>query len=675
MQQRSLAILKLIMGHQNIAIESLQVKTHLTRRQITYDIGLLNRWLEDHHYQKIENHNGVFKFNNNVNAVLADLAANHTDYILNEKERQQLIYLYLYTEKEMVSMYHLIDLLGVSRGTVNEDIKKLDRVLKRHQLGIQYTREKGYVLTGTYPHRLYFMMEIIVEIISFDQGHYLFQSIFNHVAVATFTKLQHYLTQQVIARVINISYNNINIISYIYTLHLMNGEQEPLEQHPILFEEIRKLPEHQLAKTIIEQESWRKQDIPFLTTLLLAYSIGQDNRSTADYPVISAIIDEMLIKLKQSYTIKLGDQKVFTQLYSHIRPALYRMVYQYPMINPIKEEIITQYNFLYVIIEELFSSLDFDIQSALTTDELAYLTIHFETFLSKEQHEKRAFIRGVIVCPSGIGISVLLYQQLTRLFPNIVFSHSVSVYEFKNLQDEVDIVFSTLLIETDKPLFLVTPIMNSFEKAELVNNVYREFHLVREVGHPLDRLLKQIERYAEIKDKEGLVNELSLFLSEKTTTQVKRRQPMLGELLDEETIQLNVSAHDWREAIEKSALPLLKTGKITKDYIQAIIRNVEETGPYIVIIKHVALPHARPSDGAKDVGLALMTLAEPVIFGHEQNDPVKYIFCLSAIDNTTHLQALSELVDFLGDDQFYHLMDQTDSPKEILAYIKDKEEK
>ena len=56
-------------------------------------------------------------------------------------------------------------------------------------------------------------------------------------------------------------------------------------------------------------------------------------------------------------------------------------------------------------------------------------------------------------------------------------------------------------------------------------------------------------------------------------------------------------------------------------------------GPYIVITKHVALPHARPEAGALESAIGIATLKHPVKFGNKDNDPVKYLFCLSATDN------------------------------------------
>lgn len=149
---------------------------------------------------------------------------------------------------------------------------------------------------------------------------------------------------------------------------------------------------------------------------------------------------------------------------------------------------------------------------------------------------------------------------------------------------------------------------------------------------------------------------------------------MLSDIIDENLIQLRISSTDWEDAIRKSAYPLFKNGKITASYIDAMIDNVKEAGPYIAITKHVALPHARPQDGAKEIALAISTLEKPVNIGNKDNDPIKYIFCLSALDSESHIQAMSQLVKLLEKNEFYNILDRAKSPKEVMEYIRKHEQ-
>ena len=67
--------------------------------------------------------------------------------------------------------------------------------------------------------------------------------------------------------------------------------------------------------------------------------------------------------------------------------------------------------------------------------------------------------------------------------------------------------------------------------------------------------------------------------------------PLLSEITDPRLIQINVEASDWEDAIRKSTKVLVTNNKVSKEYIDGMIQTTKESGPYIVITKHVALPH------------------------------------------------------------------------------------
>lgn len=144
---------------------------------------------------------------------------------------------------------------------------------------------------------------------------------------------------------------------------------------------------------------------------------------------------------------------------------------------------------------------------------------------------------------------------------------------------------------------------------------------------------------------------------------------MLKNLLSEELILLNIEASDWEDAIRKAAQPLVNQKKVTDSYVDDIIVGVKNNGPYIVLTEHVALPHARPESGALESAIGIATLKIPIEFGNEANDPVKYLFTLSAKDSSQHLSALSELASLFEDKEFFKLLDNSNNPKEIMEYI------
>lgn len=677
-QKRSLNILKLIINSPDITIEEIMLKKTLSRRQINYSIENINSWLVANAYGEIErNFGGKLQVRENVKAIINDLLEGNVQYIFDESGRQKIIFFYMYLHYETISLNHLIDILKLSRGTIHDDLKKLTALLEPFGISIQYTRENGYELIGEERQILYVMMNFLVEIISYEEVLYMIQVIIRESDMAYFNEFKCTLQDKLSESELFVSDNNLNIISYIYIIYTVRGRQISLRNKEKLHREVENTVEYKVSEeTLKDIEHNELQDIEFLTSLLLSYSTKKASHNSEEDYMIDNLIVSVLERLQRSYAVVLKDKDtIFAQLRAHIRPAIFRMYFNYPMVNPLKDEIMSKYGPIYTIIENLLQVSNFEVFNAISEDDIAYLTIHFATFISDTKTTANTSVSGAIVCPSGIGISVLLRKELMELFPEVHFIDSISIAELEDVGEQVDVVFSTVLVETDKTLFLVNPVMNNIEKVNLVKNFNSRFGTATtEDSINVTNLMKIIKQYADNIDEEALIRELSNLLSYGNHIGIRSEQPMLSEITNTALIQLNVDAKDWQEAISKSAQVLIDNGKVTEDYVVAMIRSKKENGPYIVITEHVALPHARPEDGVLETAISIATLKEPVVFGHETNDPVKYIFCLSTTDNSSHLKALAELVELLDDKDFYELLDSTENTQEIYDYIESKEE-
>jgi len=94
-----------------------------------------------------------------------------------------------------------------------------------------------------------------------------------------------------------------------------------------------------------------------------------------------------------------------------------------------------------------------------------------------------------------------------------------------------------------------------------------------------------------------------------------------------------------------------------------------------VVAEHIAFPHAPSEFGAKELAMGKTVLNKPIVFDNKANDPVKYLFCLSATESNTNLESLAQLVDLLEDSHFYTMLDTATEASQILDYIKDNENK
>ncbi len=119
--------------------------------------------------------------------------------------------------------------------------------------------------------------------------------------------------------------------------------------------------------------------------------------------------------------------------------------------------------------------------------------------------------------------------------------------------------------------------------------------------------------------------------------------------LADRAIVLQARAADWRDAVRLAGDALVDSGCTTAEYTEAMIRMVDDHGPYIVIAPGLALAHARPGPEVRTDGLSVVTLVEPVEFGHAHNDPVRVVIGLAGVAADGHLEAVAQLANAFND--------------------------
>lgn len=120
--------------------------------------------------------------------------------------------------------------------------------------------------------------------------------------------------------------------------------------------------------------------------------------------------------------------------------------------------------------------------------------------------------------------------------------------------------------------------------------------------------------------------------------------------LPDEAVTVGATASDWRDAVGLVAKALARAEFARPAYAADMIRMIEEHGPYVVIAPGLALAHARPGPRSLARGMAVVTLAEPVKFGHPHHDPVHVVVGLASTSPEEHLATVAAVANVFNDD-------------------------
>jgi PTS system ascorbate-specific IIA component len=137
-------------------------------------------------------------------------------------------------------------------------------------------------------------------------------------------------------------------------------------------------------------------------------------------------------------------------------------------------------------------------------------------------------------------------------------------------------------------------------------------------------------------------------------------------VLAESAIIVGAEADDWRAAVRLTGRALTASGATRPGYADEMIRMIDEHGPYVVIAPGLALAHARPGPDVMADGLAVVTLATPVSFGHPHNDPVSVVLGLAIKSADAHIETVAELANVFNDSSAISRLASAASVAEVL---------
>ncbi|EMY9858950.1 transcription antiterminator [Clostridioides difficile] len=683
------SILQILLNSTLITTNGLQEESNSSKRQITYRINKINDMLKVKNVPLIclRADKDIIVRKETKKAIKEILEKNYSKntYYFSKTERLLYMYLMLFINMEDISINHFINSIKVSRSTVNLDFKDLIPELEKKNIKVKNNRINGYYIVGNEMEIRRVLIKNIIETLSNEKSSRVFDIFIKEYNLDSFEDakkiilklIKKYEITFVEDRLVEFIYIFIFLKARMYSTRIVTQENVDIPNISVM----SSMKEYKFAKELLEvygsEDKIKPHNIMYISAWILGISVGNYEEDTEDKDVISKIVNKMMTKFGYlSGVYYISQEKIFKQLYSHFRPAYYRLLFKLPIYNPICEKVKEEYKLVYRIVSNAMKEFCGLFGEEIQEEELAYLTMHFATlFSNKKEFDGFRKRIALIVCSNGVGSSAILHAELTNLFPDLHFIPMSESVGLENISEPVDIVFTTNYnvegLKTDVPVIKVSPVMTTKEKYKITREVYIQLGDIFLRQPKIDEVMDIIKKYANVTSESILSSELLAYFTQiENFTSKEGEGPMLSEITNETLVKIKVKAKNWEEAIRQSASVLVENNKVTEGYVDAMINSAKASGPYIVITKHVALPHARPEAGSKEIAIGIATLDSPIEFGNAENDPVKYVFCLSAIDNNSHLRAMSELVELLEEEEFFKVLDSAKEAKEIIDYIK-----
>lgn len=688
--RKLISVITILVKAREINIARIQRETGFTKRQIEYILLKIDEILLEKGIDSLNIENSMIFLTDEQTQLLRGVPYNDqylSNYIMDNQERENMIFLMLISKKEeYISLNDFIYHLKVAKTTVMSDLKSLGAYLSENNLELKYTRQTGYMISGDERTIRRVVIHHIMEGLSTSEG-----SIYIHIYIKKFLKIDTVLTiaklKQFISRIsqeqkIVFFGNRLDELAYFLVVLKNRMNHQLLSNYTVSSEAtIASTDEYKVAESILNYLSIQDtNEVSYLASWILGQSVGDIDSYSADKIMILELVERIIFRFETLVGIQFDDRKqVLQQLYGHLRPTYYRLLFKFPIVNHLVDKTMNIYKDIFYLVKETFSVFEAVFDDKIPNEEIALLTFHLASILEKQ--ENATYIkryRGIVVCPNGIGSSAIVYTELKNILSDMLIIGPVDLESLSQYNVEsYDMIFSTVnrqeLFSLNKPVFIVNPIMTTNEKYDMIKSVYAE------IGHTsfrlpsISKMEEIIQKYAVIEDRESLRSELVKYLSNKQVSMNTQKSIRLSDLIKEEYVQLDVSAASWEEVLSIAVRPLIETGVIEKRYYDTILKNSQKNGDYHMIIPGISMPHAKPIHGSNGLSMSFVKLKEPIKI-ESSSEPMKYMFVLSSIDNRLHVSAMTDFLNLISDyKKFDEQVELLDSAEKFKQFVKENE--
>lgn len=577
------------------------------------------------------------------------------DYRLNSEERIWVISAYLCAAEAPMKIERMQALLSASRTTVSNDIKTVGLILEKRGISFQENKHMGIQIRCEEHQRRELILEI-AQVLGAVRGFHnsdfafspfplFFRKLFSteHSEAEARNAIAQYEARSRL-RVSDKQYDALFFFLSLCISAIEAGRRiAPREQRPG--------PAREMAAALFQcvgTPPVDESEVDYLAEKIAEFGIaGQESAAQKSGSYIEFLTDSLLYALSFNYDVDfLSDEILREYLTAHIRSCIYRVQNGIALESSLLQDVLQQYPADLRILKDHIYILEHGLNLSLGDDETAYILMHILT--SIERKNLAAFKpKLAVACNAGIGTGNLLAMLIRKNF-DVIISAVCSIHQLDSVirNAPVDLIVTTVPVQfADIPTVMVNAIPSDRNLQELRMKLAE----IRDAKMRLTPILRRHSPAAAIPD---------------TVTSVS-----LKSLLHPEYVLLDTVAASWEEAIIAAGEPLLWKGCISVNYLNTMISLVHRYGPYIVLTKGIALAHASPEDGMLLPGISLARLREPVLFGHEDNDPIWAVFACAMPDQPAYTAALLKLMQKIRRPAFLQEILEAASREELMEVI------
>lgn len=604
-----------LLQNNKVPIEVLESNTNLKKRclyqyirEISYDLNLLG-------LEKINIDNKYFslKISNDELKIFYDKLS----YFFSKEERENYIFFIFVLNKKNTNLNYFANFFNVSKMTIIQDIKNLNLRLSIDNIHIKKTKYMNYEIIGNELRKRQLIIFYITDLNYFNKK---ILNLKQNIDILNFLKK--------IENIDNNLFSNeyINFLADYLSFLLDYYKNNNFLKLDLNFDDLSK--NFMIDKNILDELAniLHIKNIDSEMTYLNALFISGNHKKNvfkrkdnifylASYKYFNSIEIESFLFLENK-------DELIERFVDHLFITYFRLKYllyeKYENIHSISLKYkyyfdLAKYN-IYILENEL--DIVFDIPNIILVS--LYIISNLAYTSGSDQ-----IIEAILVISNNDIYSKIWKSEIESNFLQLKI---IKTIKFKELND----------LNNPKNYLLI-----SNHDLSCKNNL-----VIKDIGNEKQKIIFFLNDY--LKNKNNINREVVLF--------------------NEKLISIIDKKLDWKKALELSIKPLILSKYVNKNYVSDVIKNIEKYGPYIIIDKDVAIPHASFTTNSFKQGFSITLFKKPFFFPNDAH-PIKLLISFSINNSKFDKNVFDTLMTLLANRNNIELILKSKSVFNILEII------
>ena len=577
LKKQHFELLKLIENEKKLS--KIAELLNLTERSVRYKIDEIN---EEIGSKKIEIKKREFFSSLNkddMDKLFENIES--TNYIYNQKEREELIILYTLMKKDKFLLKEVAEKLGTSKSTIRNDLKNLKKILLEYNIKLLQDDKLKYYFAYSEEDYRYFIAIYLYKYVSFDKKYdKIFFDDISYFRKVIYKEIkEEYMSEieSVSKRIKKAELNFMDETLSILVILMVVSHKRQRKNYNLNIENteiLEKRQEYLQLKNFFPD--FTNTNLLFFTDYL--FRITRDEKDVfvkfKNWLDISIAIIKIVRIFEIESKVDLKNIDVFLdKIFYYIKPLIFRTKRKIKLKNSILKDVKDLYPTIFNFLKKNFYYLEEVINEKVSDEEIAYLVPFFHKSL---QNNNKINKKGILVTTYKENIALFLKEDIETEFL-IDIDKILTLKSFEQIEknlDDYDYILTTFSLENDfvkeikhTKIIELNPILTEKDIKKLENAGLKKNKKIK-----MTALLKVILENSSDVNVKKLINSLDEAFSEKIYNDIDKNKFSLGNFLKQENV-FKVNLSSFEEILEKfSNLSFLQKSDIN-DIINRIANN------------------------------------------------------------------------------------------------------